>query len=141
MAATRTRVESFVEWAVAVAVIAVLLGAGSVAVREFRGVDPATPLIAREPFAAAVPAAVPARAVSVPMLLLRDGAQVRVGDTLAAVVSRLQGPRELAPKTVDRVPTGERLILFYEYAGDRFTLVVEPAEPADGARVSAIYLH
>jgi hypothetical protein len=141
MAATRARFESLVEWAAAVAVIAVLLGAGSVAVREFRGVDPATPVSAREPFASPVPAAVPARAVSVPVLLLRDGAQVRVGDTLAAVVSRLQGPREEAPKTVDRVPTGERLILFYEYGGARFTLVLEPTEPADDARVSAIYLH
>ena len=141
MAATRTRVESFVEWAVAVAVIAALLGAGSVAVREFRGVTPVTPLSARESVASPVPAAVPARAVSVPMLLLRDGAQVRVGDTVAAVVSRLAGLREIGPKTVDRAPTGERMILFYEYAGERFILVVEPIEPADEARVSALYLY
>ena len=140
MAATRTRVESFVEWAVAVAIIAALLGAGPAAVRELRGVNPVTPLSAREPFAWPVPAAVPARAVSVPLLLLPDGAEVRTGDTLAAVVSRLVGLREVAPKTVDRVATGERLILFYEHAGRRFIMVVEPTEPADEARVSAIYL-
>ena len=141
MAATRTRFESLVEWAVAVAVIAVILGTGSIVVREFRGVNPVTPLSAREPLAAPVPAVVPARAVSVPMLFLRDGAQVRVGDPLAAVMSRLQGLREVVPATVDRAPAGERQILSFEYAGDRFFLVVEPIEPADEARVSAIYRH
>ena len=141
MEATRKRFESLVEWAVAVAFITAVLGLGSVFVREFRTVSAVTPVIAREPVhTSPVPAGVPSRAVSVPMLLLRDGKEVRVGDTLVAIASRFTREAEVGREIIDRAPNGERLTRFYEYEGTQFVLVFEPFEVGRALRVAGIYL-
>jgi hypothetical protein len=133
MQATRARVAAFIEWAVAAACIAALLAIGSVIVREFRTVRAVIPVSAREAVPpAAIPAGVPPRAVSVPMLLLPDGKDVHVGDTLSAIASRLgrQGGSRHA----------ERLTRFYEHAGIEFVLVFEPFQSGAKPRIAAIYL-
>jgi len=140
MKATRMRFESFVEWAVAAAFIAALVAIGSIVVREFRTVNAVTPVIAREPVhASPVPAGVPPRVVSVPMLLLDDGKEVRVGDSLVAATSRF-GRQEVASQIVDRAPNGERLTRFYQHGGTQFILVFEAFEAGGEQRVAAIYL-
>jgi hypothetical protein len=141
MEATRRRFESLVEWALAVAFMVALLGIGSVVVREIRAVNPVTPVIAREPaHTPLVPAGVPSRAVSVPMLLLADAGQVRVGDSMAAITSRLGREAEARAPMTDLTRTGERVTRFYNYAGTRFSLVFEASRSSGEMRISAIYL-
>ena len=141
MEAARRRFESFVEWVLAVSFIAALLGIGSVVVREIRTVNAVTPVIAREPTQTPpVPAGIPSRAVSVPMLLLEDGNQVRIGDSAAAITSRLGRQAEVRAPMIDHAPTGERLIRFYNHGGTQFSLVFEAAGTSGEMRLAAIYL-
>jgi len=141
MKATRVRFESFIEWAVAAAFIVAILAAGSVAVREVRTVNAVTPVIAREARPdPPVPAGVPSRAVSVPVLLLADGKAIRVGDSLSAIALRLGRQAEVGVQSVERAPNGERLTRFYEHAGTRFVLVFEPFQRDAEPRIAAIYL-
>ncbi|OFW14325.1 MAG: hypothetical protein A3H29_06165 [Acidobacteria bacterium RIFCSPLOWO2_02_FULL_67_21] len=141
MEVTRVRFQPVVEWAAAAACVMALLAVGSLVVREFRTLSAATPLAAREALPAiSVPAAVPSRAVSVPMLLLADGKEIRVGDSLSAVVTHLGREAEAGPETVDRSVHGDRMTRFYRYAGTQFVLVFEPFAAGAEARVAAIYL-
>ena len=142
MEATRVRVTSFLEWAVAVVLVFAVLAIGSIVVREFRTVTAVTPVIADEVPAPVLPApaGVPPRAVSVPVLLLPDGLGVRVGETLAQIGSRLGHQAEVGVESLERAPNGERLTRFYEHAGSRFVLVFEPFERDAEPRIAAIYL-
>ena len=142
MEATRVGVTSMLEWAVAVILILATLAIGSIVAREFRAVAAVRPVIAdavpaRVPPA---PAGVPARAVSVPVLLLNDGQDVRVGETLAQIAARLGRQAEVGMESVERAANGERLTRFYEHAGSRFVLVFEPFERGAEPRIAAIYL-
>lgn len=143
MQATRVRYEALLEWIVAAGAIAGLLAIGSLVTREFqtvRGVMP--PVIAREAPARTVPppAGIPSRAVSVPMLLLSGGKEIRVGETLAAIAERLGRQAEVGQQSIERGAYGERLTRFYEYGGTRFVLVFEPFEPQGEPRIAAIFL-
>src|SRR5439155_25882337 len=100
MDATRARVSSLLEWLVAAACIVTVLAIGSVLLRDLRTVSAATPVIANEEVLADPPAAVPARSVSVPMLLLGNGAALRVGDTAAELSARIGADAEVAPRTI-----------------------------------------
>lgn len=136
----RLRLAPVFEWLIAAAFLAATLAVGSLIFREMRAGAPvpvaaqaARPLVE-------IPRAVPARAVSVPLLPFIDGKEVRVGDTASAVAARLGRAAEVGRQEVDRGPLGERLIRFYEYSGSRFILVFEPFERNGEARVGAIYL-
>ena len=142
MEATRVRFASFIEWAVAAAFIVATVAIGSVVVREFRTVNAVTPVIAGEALPAPpVPAGVPSRAVSVPVLLLADGKIIRVGDSLSAIALRLGRQAEVGMPSVERAPNGERLTRFYEHGGTRFVLVFEPFQQNAEPRIAGIYLH
>ena len=141
MNATRARFGALLEWVVAASCMAAMLAIGSMAVREFRTVSAATPVIAREaPSLPDPPAAVPSRAVSVPVLLLPNGVEVRIGDVAAQVASRLGREAEVASPSIDRTPAGERVTRFYEHSGTRFVVVLEPFAGDGQIRVAAIYL-
>ena len=142
MEATRARFGSAIEWLLAAAFIVAAVVVGSLVVRELRMMNAAMPVIAREsqPAAAVIPAGVPARAVSVPVLLLPDKKEVRVGDTVAQVAARLGRGAEVGSQVVERSRFGERLTRFYEHAGTRFVLVFEPFEAGGVPKVAAIYL-
>ena len=144
MQATRVRFESILEWAVAAASIVAMLALGSMAVREFRTVSAVMPVIAREaPPAPAppTPSGVPSGAVSVPVLLLSDGQEVRVGESLSQIAERLGRQAEAGLQSIERGSIGERLTRFYEHAGTRFVLVFEPFERDAEPRIAAIFLH
>jgi hypothetical protein len=130
-----------VEWLIAVAFLAATIAVASLVVRELRGpvrVDAAVP--PARPLVSSIPAAVPPRAVSVPVLPFLDGKEIRVGDTTADVAGKLGRAAESGRQEVDRGTVGERLTRFYEYGGSRFILVFEPFERNGEARVAAIYL-
>jgi hypothetical protein len=143
MEATRQRFTSLLEWAVAVACIASMLLLGSLAVREFRTVSAMTSVSASTPASTPAPAAlagVPARAISVPLLLLSDGKEVRVGETISAIVERLGQHAIVGKQAIERAVHGQRLTRFYDHVGTQFVLVFEPFEANAEPRVAAIYL-
>jgi hypothetical protein len=137
---SRFRAQPLVEWLIAAAFLFATLAVAGLILRELRAVPvnrrAAEPRVA----VASIPAAVPARAVSVPVLPFIDGKEIRVGDTFAAVVARLGRAAEVGRQEVDRGLIGERITRFYEYAGSRFIVVYEPFERNGEVRVAAIYL-
>lgn len=128
------------EWVVAALFLIATFAVGSMIVRELRPTPVVQAMPAARPVIASIPSAVPARAVSVPVLPFLDGKEVRVGDTVSAVAGRLGRSAENGRQEVDRGSLGERLTRFYEYAGARFILVFEPFERNGEMRVAAIYL-
>jgi len=140
MDATRARVSSLLEWLVAAVGIVAVLAIGSVLVRDLRTVSAVTPVIAHEEALPDPPATVPSRSVAVPVLLLSDGAELRVGDTAAELSARLGAGAEVAPPAIDRTPSGDRVTRFYAHNGQRFAVVLGPFAGDGQVRVAAIYL-
>ena len=140
MVASRARVLALLEWIAASAVIVGLIAIGSVLVRDLRTVSAVTPVIAHEEVIADPPATVPARSVSVPVLLLSDGSELRVGDTAADLTRRLGAQSEAAPRAIDRTSSGDRETRFYAQGGQRFAVVLQALAGDGQIRVAAIYL-
>jgi hypothetical protein len=142
MEAIRARFGSALEWLIAAAFIVAVVAVGSIVWRELRTMTATLPVIAHESQAdpAVPPAGIPARAVSVPVLLLPGGHAVRVGEGVAAIAARLGREAEVGSQTVERARFGERLTRFYEHLGTRFVLVFEPFEEKGEPKVAAIYL-
>ena len=140
-ASARIRLAPLLEWGIAAAFLCATIAVAALVVRELAAPPPVRvgTTVAR-PLVTSIPAAVPARAVSVPMLPFLDGKEVRVGETAGAVAARLGRAAESGRQEVDRGTLGERLTRFYEYAGSRFILVFEPFEQNGEPRVAAIYL-
>jgi hypothetical protein len=136
----RFRLAPVFEWAVAALFLFATVAVGSMILRELRPIPNARAAPPARPLVASIPATVPARAVSVPVLPFLDGKEVRVGETVSAVAARLGRAAEIGRQEVDRGSLGERLTRFYEYAGTRFILVFEPFERNGEARLAAIYL-
>jgi hypothetical protein len=101
--------------------------------RTAPGAQPAT-------MAVTVPPWVPERALSVPVLPLADGKELRIGDSVSAVAQSLGRSAESGRQEVDRGRVGERLTRFYEYSGAEFILVFEPLVPDGEAKLAAIYV-
>jgi hypothetical protein len=137
---SRFRFAPFVEWLIAAALLAATVWAGTMIVNEWQVSARPQPAAASVAPQADAPAAIPARAVSVPILPLADGKELRIGDTLASVAERLGRAAESGRQAVDRGAFGERLTRFYEYAGSRFILVFERRERNGDVKVAAIYL-
>ncbi len=139
---SRIRIRAIAEWLIASVMIASMVAAASVVVREFPAVGGVRPVMAREAPAPVppTPAGIPSRSVSVPVLVLPDGDELRVGETVSAVGRLLGTGADIAPPSLERGPNGARTTRYYERAGTRFVLVFEPFEPDAEARVAAIYL-
>jgi hypothetical protein len=136
----RIRFAPVLEWLAAAGFLAATVAVGAMILHELRPAPILRAAPAVEPVVASVPAAIPQRAVSVPVLPFLDGKEVKVGDTVSAVAGRLGRAAESGRQEVDRGSLGERLTRFYEYGGSRFILVFEPFERNGEARVAAIYL-
>jgi hypothetical protein len=138
---SRLRLNPLVEWLIAAAFLGATIAVASLVVQELREpVRVRAEATAARPLVASIPPAVPARAVSVPVLPFLDGKEVRVGETAAVVAERLGRAAESGRQEVDRGTLGERLTRFYDYAGSKFILVFEAFEQNGEARVAAIYL-
>jgi hypothetical protein len=140
MDATRARVSSLVEWLTAIACLVAVAAIGSVLARDISTVTAVAPVIAHEEALPDPPAIVPPRSVSVPLILLADGAALRVGDTAAAMVAHLRLDSEVAPPAIDRTALGERVTRFYAQNGQRFVVVLQASAGGGEIRVAAIYL-
>lgn len=129
------------EWVVAALFLGATVVVGSMILRQLTPTPSVrTAVPAARPVVASIPAAVPPRAVSVPVLPFLDGKEIRIGETVSTVAARLGRAAESGRQEVDRGSLGERLTRFYEYAGSRFILVFEPFERNGEVRVAAIYL-
>lgn len=141
MDALRLKLASALEWAVAAAFLAATLGVAALilhdmnvpAMRAVAAAEPAAPVTA-------IPSAVPAGAVSVPVLPFADGNDIKVGDPARTVTGRLGRAAETGREEVDRGRLGPRITRFYEHAGFRFIVVYEPFERNGEPRATAIYL-
>jgi len=140
MEAARIRFGPILEWLFAAAFIAGALALGSILVSELGTVRPVMRVIAGPAPVVETPAAVPPRAVSVPMLLLDDGRDVRVGDRISDVSKRLGAASGGGVEAIEREAMRERLTRFYELAGRTFVLVFEASERNAEPRVAGIYL-
>jgi hypothetical protein len=115
------------------------LAVGSLVLRELRAVASSTGPQPATAFPQGPPAGLPERAVSVPLLLLAEGKEVRVGHTVDRVASVLGREAETGVQHADRGPLGERITRFYDFSGTRFALVFE--SPAGSVpKVTAIYI-
>jgi hypothetical protein len=146
MDVVRTRVGSAVEWVVAAAFLLATVAVGSLVLRELRAAASAPPdagnpatVAASTTAAAALPASLGPKAVSVPLLILAEGRELRVGDTAARVADVLGREAETGVQQSDIGPSGERTTRFYDYSGTRFALVFE-SQKGGAPRVTAIYL-
>jgi hypothetical protein len=140
MAATRARISSLFEWVIAAGCIVGVIAIGSVVMHDLPRVAAVAPVIAHEEPPPDPPATVPPRSVSVPVILLPDGSELHVGDSVADVTSRLGTGAEVAPPTTDRTSSGARVTRFYAHNGQRFAIVLQPLGADGQVRVSAIYL-
>jgi hypothetical protein len=139
---SRLRLAPVFEWLVAAAFLFATFVVGALILQELRAPVPVRVQSSQpaRPLVATIPAAVPARAVSVPVLPFLDGKEIRIGETVSAIASRLGRAAEIGRQEVDRGSLGERLTRFYEYAGSKFIVVFEPFERNGEPRVAAIYL-
>ena len=110
----RSRLASALEWVVAGLFLAATIAVASLLFRDLRlqqRLIRATP-VAQPSLALTVPPWVPERALSVPVLPLVDGKELRIGDSVSAVAQRLGRSAESGRQEVDRGRVGERLTRF-----------------------------
>ena len=140
MDAPRTTRRAAAEWVAAAGILVALLVVVSAVLRDVRTVRPVLPVSAWEATLPAPTASVPERAISVPLLLLPGGVEIRVGDADREVRAKLATAVNLGPVAVERGLHGERQTRTLQYQDVRFALVVEPFEQEIEPRVAAIYL-
>jgi len=139
MEATRVRFAPVLEWLCAAAIMGAVLAVALGAAREFEDVRAVTAVMARAAPTREAPPVLSPRAVSVPLLLLADGKEIRVGDRASQVATKLGPLAQVGTETIEREGTTERTTRLYSYAGTRFALVFEVARPGATGRVTAIY--
>ena len=140
MDAPRTRLRALAEWLLAAVILIVVAAIAATARRDFRSVTAATPVSAREVSGARPTASIPPRAISVPLLLLGDGLEVRIGDSARDVMERLATAVESGSPAVERGPYGERQTRWLTYRNISFSLIIEPFARDAEPRVTAIFL-
>jgi hypothetical protein len=140
MEATRRRFGSVLEWMLAAGVIIAVVAVGSIVVREFRTVRPVMPVMASEAPAEESAAGLPARAVSVPLLILDEGKTLRVADRESEVERLVGRDARVGQDTVERRNGADRIIRAYDYLGTRFVVVFDASADGDEPEVAAIYL-
>jgi hypothetical protein len=131
-------VRSLFEWALAIAVLAGAVWLGSPWVTRWlpRPATVPTPEIDEAP----LPAGVPAGARSVPLLVLLDATELRVGVAETALKAILSDRLAAGPRVISRGTFGDRITRAYLVQGTRFWIVLERPQPGDAVRVTGIFL-
>ena len=139
---TRARLGSVLEWALAAGCILAVAALGAVLFKQAR-LATLPQVIAEEVTSvdpADTPAAIPSRAVSVPLLPLSNGTQLRVGETAGAIAGKLNKAWQIGADAWERTSAGERVVRTYDDGARHFLLVMEDAAGQPEFRLSAIYL-
>jgi hypothetical protein len=134
------RLGAAVEWIVALAFLVATILVAALIIREMRAVRTPAPATAPAMPPSRPPADLSSHSISVPSLLLLDGTQIRVGDTLEQVTSALGAASQVGQDIIEPARLGNRITRSCEHAGTRFVLVFEPFERNGPPRVTAIYL-
>ena len=145
MEVTRARFGSLLEWALAAVCAVAIAALVSFVIQALRtpagivrvNVEAAEAGLSPRPDP---PAAIPSRAVSVPLLLLIDGTEVRVGEREATISAKVKKAWQTGVDTLERTTAGNRITRAYDDGFRRFLLVFDPPEDAADLRLSAIYL-
>jgi hypothetical protein len=140
MDVTRRPVGSLVEWLCAAICATGAVVLTSVAVHEFRSVRPVMPVIAEEVPESLPSADIPSGAARVPLLLLPNKREVRLGETLASVAERLGTAAQLVSESFDETVAGRRITRFYNDVGVQFVVVFDAPRQGLEPRVSAIFI-
>lgn len=127
---------SVIEWGVAAAVLLALGWFSSDIARSWivRKSEPAVEVIA------GVPPGVPTGATSVPLLLLLDGREIKIGMTQAQLRGVVGARLAVGEPQLSDGEQGERITQAYSDRGTRFYITTERTEPNGVMRVTGIYL-
>lgn len=140
MDATRRRFGSFVEWLFAAACAAGVVTGLASAVHEFRSVRAVVPVSAEAVADMSLVAGVPPDVVRVPLLLLANKREVRLGERLADVGDHLGSAARLVSESFEDTAVGRRITRFYDDLGVQFVIVFDAAGQNADPRVSAIFI-
>ena len=132
----RFRVGSFFEWLAAASGVAALVWLISVPVQRLIGPQVEASIDAPAP----LPQGVPAGAANVPVMLLLDGREIRVGELHTRLVHLLPDKLVDGPILRSTGDMGERHTRAYVINGMKFYVVCERTEPGGPLRVAGIYL-
>jgi hypothetical protein len=136
----RSRLGGAAEWLVAFAFLIATVLVAVLIIREMRAVRTAPTAPAASPSRDEPSPNIPQGAMSVPSLLLPDGRNIRVGDTLAQVNAEVGSSCNAGADVVEEGPLGNRITRPCEHAGTRFVITVAPYERNGPLHVTAIYL-
>jgi len=109
---TRARFGSLLEWAVAAACALAIATLGSLifqGLRTPRGIVRVNVEAAEAAPMPDPPAAIPARAVSVPLILLNDGTELRVGERESTISAKVKRAWQTGVETLERTTAGTRI--------------------------------
>jgi hypothetical protein len=132
------RVGSVFEWVAAALAVLGLLWLASVPLQRFvgRGVEAAI----TDEGETSSPPGVPNGAVTVPVILLRDGRELRQGDLQSRIAAVLPEKYADGPPIVSATELGERHTRAYRVDGARFYVVCERLERGGPMKIAGIYL-
>jgi hypothetical protein len=133
------RVGAIVEWLAAAGAVALAVWTVSGPVQRAVGRGMQT-VIAEVDINENVPPGVPAGAMLVPVMLLLDGQEVRLGDLHTRLESVLPPRFADGPPVVSSTQAGERHTRAYTINSTRVYIVCERSEPGSPMRVSGIFL-
>ena len=133
----RLRVGSLFEWLAAALGVLLLLWVVSVPIQRALGPQVEAALIDPR---SALPPGVPPNATSVPLILLLDGREIRQGDLMSHVETRLPASLTEGPPLISTGEFGERRTRAYAADSARFYVVCERLEAGGPMRVSGIYV-
>jgi len=133
----RFRIGPMVEWAAAAFGVIALMWLVSVSVQRVLGPGVEAALVDTP---SALPPGIPAGAISVPVMYLLDGREIRQGELQTRLHTLL--PERLAdgPAQKSTAEFGERYTRTYVVQGTRIYVVCERMEPGGPMRVAGIYL-
>jgi hypothetical protein len=133
----RLRVGSVFEWVAAAVGVLLLVWVVSVPIQRALGPQVEAALIDSP---TALPPGVPAGAISVPVILLLDGREIRQGDLMSHVESILPASLAEGPPLLSTGELGERRTRAYAADSAHFYVVCERLESGGPMRVSGIYV-
>jgi hypothetical protein len=133
----RLRVGSVFEWAAAALGVIALLWVISVPVQRLLGPGVEAAIADAR---ASTPPGVPSDAVSVSVMWLLDGREIRHGDLHTRLEAMLPAQLADGPAQISQGELGERHTRAYVVNGTRFYVVCDRLEPGGPPRVAGIYL-
>jgi hypothetical protein len=130
-------IRSVLEWLGAAAILLGALWLVSGHLRDWVGPQPAA---LAEDAADDEVSGIPIGATQVPLLVLLDGTEIKVGDAHGRLLKVLDEKHATGPSQTTHGDYGERWVRAYRHGTTKFIVVCERREPTEILKVVAIYL-